>query len=78
MTNLEKYNKIFMETFEIEEKRLPEMKAGICAEWDSVAQWQLIALLENAFSINIEIDDVPVFTSYEKGKSILLKYNIIV
>ena len=36
----------------------------------------LIAEIEEAFDIELEMDDVIDFSSYEKGKGILKKYNI--
>jgi acyl carrier protein len=37
---------------------------------------ELIARLESDFSVMIDMDDVIDFSSYEKGKSILSKYNV--
>ena len=51
MTNLEKYNKAFMETFEIDESQLPGLEYQGIATWDSVGHMALIAALDtNPFS----------------------------
>ena len=36
----------------------------------------LIAELEDAFDISLEMDDIIDFSSYEKGKEILEKYEL--
>ena len=36
----------------------------------------LIAELEDSFDISMEMDDIIDFSSYEKGKEILKKYDI--
>lgn len=73
MTNIEKYNKIFIDTFEIAEEELPELKYHGIETWDSVGHMNLIAALENEFEIMFDTDDVIDFSSYEKGKKILSK-----
>ena len=45
-------------------------------EWDSVGHMGLIAEIEEAFGIELEMDDVIDFSSYVKGKEILKKYNV--
>lgn len=76
MTNLEKYNKAFMESFEIDESQLPGLEYQGIATWDSVGHMALIAALEGAFDIMMDTDDIIDFSSYEKGKEILKKYDI--
>lgn len=46
------------------------------AGWDSVAHMVLISEIENAFEIMLDTDDVIDFSSFEKGKEILRKYDI--
>jgi len=46
--------------------------------WDSVAHMILISMLEDAFNIQLETDDVIDFNSYVKGKEILLKYGVTI
>lgn len=73
MTNLEKYNKAFMETFEVEEDRLAGLEYQGIEAWDSVGHMELIAALEDEFDIMMDTDDIIEFSSYEKGKEILSK-----
>lgn len=73
MTNLEKYNKVFMETFEISEEQLAELCYQGIESWDSVGHMKLIAALENDFEIMLDTEDVIDFSSYEKGKEIMAK-----
>lgn len=76
MTNLEKYNKAFMESFEIDESQLPGLEYQGIATWDSVGHMALIAALEGAFDIMMDTDDIIDLSSYEKGKEILKKYDV--
>ena len=73
MTNIEKYNNAFIETFEITEERLAGLKYQNIEAWDSVGHMSLIAALEDAFDIMMDTDDIIDFSSYEKGKEILAK-----
>ena len=73
MTNLEKYNKAFMDTLEIGEDKLAGLKYQDIEAWDSVGHMSLIAALEDAFDIMMDTDDIIDFNSYEKGKEILAK-----
>ena len=73
MSNLEKYNKAFMETFEITEDQLAGLKYQDIEAWDSVGHMGLIAALEDGFDIMMDTDDIIDFNSYEKGKEILAK-----
>ena len=45
-------------------------------QWDSVGHMGLIAGIEEAFGIELEMDDVIDFSSYVKGKEILKKYSV--
>lgn len=77
MTNLEKYNKAFCESFEISEEQLPGLHYQQIELWDSVGHMTLVANLEDAFDIMLETDDIIDLSSYEKGKEILAKnYNV--
>ena len=73
MSNLEKYNKAFTETFEITEDQLPGLKYQDIEAWDSVGHMGLIAALEDAFDIMMDTDDIIDLSSYEKGKELLSK-----
>lgn len=77
MENLQKYNTAFMETLGIEEDRLTGLKYQGVANWDSVGHMGIIASLEEAFGIMLDTDDIIDFSSYEKGKDILKKYDVV-
>ena len=75
--NQEKYNKAFMEAFDIKEESLDsDFKYNSISEWDSIGHMVLIAELEDSFEISMEMDDIIDFSSYEKGKEIMKKYEI--
>mgnify|MGYP003253826365 CR=1 FL=1 len=76
MTNLEKYNKIFMVSFNKKVEELPKLRYRGFEEWDSVGHMELMSALEEAFDIMMETPDVLDFTSYEKGKIVLGKYGV--
>lgn len=71
MTNLEKYNKAFCDSFEITEDKLAGLKYQQIELWDSVGHMTLVANLEDAFDIMMETDDIIELSSYEKGREIL-------
>ncbi len=73
MTNVEKYNQIFMDTFEISEDQLATLNYQDIPAWDSVGHMSLIAALEEAFDIMMETDDIIDLSSYEKGMEVLAK-----
>lgn len=58
MTNIEKYNNAFCEAFEMEESKPAGLKYQAIDEWDSVGHMSLIANLEEAFDIMMEMDDI--------------------
>ncbi|ABP61186.1 hypothetical protein [Enterobacter sp. 638] len=76
MTNLVKYNAIFVETFEVSEEILPTYKYQDTPSWDSVGHMSMIAALEEAFDIMLDTEDIIDFSSWEKGKEILNKYDV--
>jgi acyl carrier protein len=77
MTNLEKYRKAFFASFSLDENSLKEdLEYNSISEWDSVGHMGLIAEIEEAFEIQLDMNDVIDFASYSKGKDILGKYNV--
>ena len=78
MTNLEKLNDIFSEVFSIDPSVLnSEFNNSTIDGWDSVRQLSLTSAVEDAFDIMLDADDILDFTSYDKAKNILVKYNIV-
>lgn len=78
MTNIEKYNSAFVQALNLKEEQLPELVYQSVKEWDSVGHMTLIAMIEDAFGIMMDTDDIIDLSSYEKGKEILSKYGVII
>jgi acyl carrier protein len=76
LTNLDKYNKIFIKTFSVSKLKLKKLKYESVPQWDSVGHMSMVGELEDAFKISLDMDDIIDFSSYEKGKKILKKYKI--
>ena len=76
MTNIEKYDKLFMETFKLPKEQLPGLKYRGIKLWDSLGHMILIEAMEDIFDISLETADVLSFNSYEKGIGILKKYGV--
>jgi len=76
MSNLEIYQQAFKETFMVDEEKLADLKYQDIPEWDSVGHMALMAALEENFQIELDIDDIIEFSSYEYGKEILQKYKV--
>jgi acyl carrier protein len=71
MNTLDKYNKVFIESLELNIGQLAGLQYQGTALWDSVGHMTLIAAIEDEFDIMLETDDIIDFSSYEKGKIIL-------
>lgn len=76
MTNIEKYNKSFVKILKQKEEDLPELKYRGIPEWDSLGHMNLMGELENLFDITMSTMDILEFTSYEKGKEVLQRYDV--
>jgi acyl carrier protein len=79
MTNREKYNQVFMESFSINSDQLnDDLVYQSVQQWDSIGHMGMIADLEEAFDIMMDTDDIIDFGSYSKGIELLAKYDIII
>jgi acyl carrier protein len=79
MDNETTYDKVFMENFSIEKGQLTAaLEYNSIPEWDSVGHMSLMAGLEEAFDIIMEMDDIIDFSSYDVGKEILAKYDVVI
>jgi acyl carrier protein len=77
MTNLEKYNAVFCEIFNVSESNLGDgFDRDAVSDWDSIRQLSLITMLEDKFEIFFDSTDILGLTSYQKGKEILRKYGV--
>ena len=63
MENKLKYNTAFIESFDIDvaEVIIEDLEYESIVEWDSVGHMGLIAEIEEAFGIELEMDDVLDF-----------------
>lgn len=77
MNNIEKYNNAFTNTFMVGTDKLPGLKYQAIETWDSVGHMALMAALEESFALEMDIDDIIAFSSYEFGQEILGKYKVI-
>lgn len=74
MTNLEKYNKVFMDVLGVNESVLNEsFTFKAVPQWDSVAHLSLISELEDTFDIIFDSEDILHYGSYLNGIDILKK-----
>ncbi len=77
MENLGKYNNAFVEVFGVNVEELnDDYGKDTVEEWDSVHQLSLVPLLEEAFDILFDPEDIMELTSYGNGKELLKKYNV--
>jgi acyl carrier protein len=77
MTNLEKYNEVFTESFALKNEQLGEsLEYNSISGWDSVGHMSLIVALEEKFEIQLEMDEIIDFSSYNKGIEILTSHGI--
>ncbi len=77
MTNLEKYNDIFAQVFSAKAEELGDnYSKETVAAWDSVHQLNIISLMEEAFDLMLDPEDIMACTSYNAGKEILAKNGI--
>ena len=77
MTNLEQYNRAFMLNFRLKEEDLSGLEYMGIIQWDSVGHMDLIADIESAYGIQMDMKDVLDLSTYEKGLKILSeKYGV--
>jgi acyl carrier protein len=77
MSNIDKYNQVFIESFDVSSDELTGLIYQSIDNWDSVGHMGMIASLEDEFDIIFEMDDIVDFSSYEIGKQLLSKYGIV-
>jgi len=77
MSNIEKYNKVFKSTFNVDDTALNgDLAAGRTDKWDSITHLSLVTNIEDEFDIMMDSEDILEFRSYEVGKQILAKYDV--
>lgn len=77
MTNLERYNDIFVQVFGADITQLGDnySKENV-SEWDSVHQLNIISLMEETFDLMLDPEDIMACTSYNAGKEILAQNGV--
>jgi acyl carrier protein len=75
-TNVDRYDDVFLSTFMVSKADLSNLKYQDVLAWDSVGHMSMVAELEDAFDIEMDIDDIIDFSGYEKGKEIVAKYGV--
>lgn len=79
MSSLTKYKALFIEIFGLAENEIgANTKYQAVHGWDSVGHMALMAAIEDTFMIELDIDDIIDFSSYDVGIKILSKYNVVV
>jgi len=79
MTNREKYDQVFIDSFSVTPDQLNEgLVYQSVQQWDSIGHMGMVAALEEAFDIMLETDDIIDFGSYTKGIEILAKYDVVI
>jgi acyl carrier protein len=76
VSTIEQYNRSFIDTFSVQVEMLHDLKYQDVPDWDSVGHMSLMSSLEDEFKIEMDIDDIIDFSSYETGKAILRKYGV--
>ena len=77
MDNISKYKKSFVDALAVKEAIVnSKLEYNSIPEWDSIGHMSLIGALEDEFGISIDTDDIIDFSSFEKGKEILKKYEV--
>lgn len=71
----DKIKKIFCEVLGLPDQEVNDSLAyNSCVQWDSLKHLQLVAMFEETFDIEIEMDDIIAMEDYGKVKDILCKY----
>ena len=70
-----KIKNIFCEVLGLPAQEVTDTLAyNSCVQWDSLKHLQLVAMFEETFDIEIEMDDIIAMEDYGKVKDILHKY----
>jgi acyl carrier protein len=76
VSTIEQYDQAFIGAFNVKIEMLHDLKYQDVPDWDSVGHMSLMSILEDEFKIEMDIDDIIDFSSYQIGKIILCKYGI--
>jgi acyl carrier protein len=73
---LSKFKEIFCETLEIDADEAETASTETVETWDSLHHMNLVAALEDEFSIELEPDEVMDMTSYKAVLETLKKHGV--
>lgn len=76
MDNVEKYAEILAGAMMIDRADVESASAASLPAWDSIGKLTMVAAIEEAFSIELEAEDIIQFNSYTDGLAILKKYGV--
>lgn len=76
MSNIEKLKEAFVEGLEIPMEEVEAATMESVDKWDSIGQMSLVAIIEDAFGIEFEPDEVMQFTSFAAGLEIMKNHGI--
>jgi acyl carrier protein len=76
LENKEKYTQAFVKSFSVDPTIAQTLAYNEFPAWDSLGHMGLIAEIEEVFGIQMEMDDIIDFSSYQKGIELLSKYGV--
>ena len=76
MTNIEKMKTAFAEGLELPIEEVENATMENVAKWDSIGQMSLVAIIEDAFGIELEPEEVMRLTSFVAGVDILKNHGV--
>jgi acyl carrier protein len=77
MENIDKYNRVFCEIFNVSLELLGDnFSSENVDNWDSILQLSLVTQIEDSFDIMLDPEDIIEFKSYTAGKRIAMKYGV--
>jgi acyl carrier protein len=70
---------LLVEFFDLPAHTKPaDIEQRLLSDWDSLAMVQLITALEQAFSVNFEIDEIVRLTSYREIQKVLISRGVCI
>jgi acyl carrier protein len=76
MSKKDLYKKVFQDTFSLGTLELEKLSYQSIPAWDSVGHRELMTVLEDTFNVQLDIDDIIDFSSFQKGIEILQKNGV--
>jgi acyl carrier protein len=76
MSKKDLYKKVFQDTFSLGTLELEKLSYQSIPAWDSVGHMELMTVLEDTFNVQLDIDDIIDFSSFQKGIEILQKNGV--